>query len=501
MAVNLFGVDVSSYNGNIDWQRAKAAGVKYAILRCHQKYGIEESFERNYKGCRENGIPAGVYKYSYALTEDGARAEARDVLEALRGKELALPVFYDLEDESVWGTGTDGVERIARAFLEAVAEAGFAPGIYCNMNWYSNRISAALKRDYPFWLASYPAPDSGAVVERIRPSAGIGWQYSERGQVDGIGQCDVNLFDASILGEAAGTATAITAEDVLDTARDWLGCNEADGSHRQIIDLYNAHKPLAQGYKVGYTDSWCDTFVSAVYIKLGAADLIGGTECGVERHVGLFKAAGIWYEDGTIVPDPGDIIVFNWDQSSQPNDGYADHIGIVESVRDGVIHTIEGNASGAVMRRTYKVGDGNIRGFARPAYGRRVQTEPQPQPQAPTISTTDRPLLVFGSSGKDVVEAQHLLNVHGADLDEDGYFGRLTRRAVIRYQNAFLLEETGAVDEGTWKSLLTRKTNKELARSVIRGLWGNWPERMEKLSKAGYDAQAVQRTVNALLEM
>ena len=81
-----------------------------------------------------------------------------------------------------------------------------------------------------------------------------------------------------------------------------------------------------------------------------------------------FIAAGIWIEDGTIVPVPGDIICFNWDTSVQPNNGYSDHIGIVEYVANGYVHTIEGNASNEVRQRTYRIGDGNIRGYARPKY-------------------------------------------------------------------------------------------------------------------------------------
>lgn len=72
------------------------------------------------------------------------------------------------------------------------------------------------------------------------------------------------------------------------------------------------------------------TTVSAAFIKAGAVDLIGGTECGVEEHVKLFKKAGIWIEDGTITPEKGDIVVFNWDDATQPNDGYSDHIGVTK---------------------------------------------------------------------------------------------------------------------------------------------------------------------------
>lgn len=158
-----------------------------------------------------------------------------------------------------------------------------------------------------------------------------------------------------------------TAQDVLNVMRSWIGFSEANGKFKQIIDLYNSHKPLARGYAVKYTDEWCDTTVSAAAIKAGAVDLIG-TECGCEEHVKIFKNKGIWIEDGTITPQPGDIIVFNWGDNTQPNDGYSDHIGYVESVSGRTITTIEGNKGQAVGRRTLTVGNGNIRGYARPKY-------------------------------------------------------------------------------------------------------------------------------------
>lgn len=156
---------------------------------------------------------------------------------------------------------------------------------------------------------------------------------------------------------------SVTASDVVNLAVSCIGIDK-----RKVIDTYNAHKPLAQGYEVQYTDSWCDTFFSYLYIVLNAVDLIGGTECGVERHIQLFKKKGIWQEDGTIIPRAGDGICYNWDDGTQPNDGFADHIGIVEKVEGNQITLIEGNYNDTVKRRTIPVGWGYIRGYAQPKY-------------------------------------------------------------------------------------------------------------------------------------
>ena len=158
-----------------------------------------------------------------------------------------------------------------------------------------------------------------------------------------------------------------TANDLISVLRSWIGFSEANGKYRSIIDLYNSHQPLARGYKVRYRDEWCDTTVSAAAIKAGMIDLIG-TECGCEEHVKIFKKKGIWIEDGTVRPEPGYIVLYNWKQFSQPNDGYSNHIGVVESVQGNTFTVIEGNKGNAVSRRTIPVGWGYIRGFAAPRY-------------------------------------------------------------------------------------------------------------------------------------
>ena len=121
-------------------------------------------------------------------------------------------------------------------------------------------------------------------------------------------------------------------QKVVDTAVSYLGCKEANGSHRKIIDLYNSHKPLARGYAVKYTDAWCSTFASAVAIACGLTDIIP-TECGCERHIDLFKKLGSWVENDAYVPSPGDYIFYDWQDGSNyattNNTGSADHVGIV----------------------------------------------------------------------------------------------------------------------------------------------------------------------------
>ena len=156
---------------------------------------------------------------------------------------------------------------------------------------------------------------------------------------------------------------------VLRAAASLVGVRGGTAAHHQLVNDYNSVKPLPVGYAVKTTDDWCDIFVTTVFQREGLSGLIG-RECGVERHIQIFKRLGIWNENGASTPKAGDIITFNWDQDYQSNDGWADHIGIVERVENGLIHTIEGNsgAVGTVKRNVYRIGHGNIRGFATPRY-------------------------------------------------------------------------------------------------------------------------------------
>lgn len=154
---------------------------------------------------------------------------------------------------------------------------------------------------------------------------------------------------------------------ILRAAASLVGVRGGSAAHHQLVNDYNSVRPLPVGYAVKNSDDWCDIFVTTVFQREGLSGLIG-RECGVERHIQIFKRLGIWNEDGTTTPKAGDIITFNWDQNSQPNNGFADHIGIVESVSNGIIHTIEGNSNNQVRRNTYRIGHGNIRGFATPRY-------------------------------------------------------------------------------------------------------------------------------------
>lgn len=157
-------------------------------------------------------------------------------------------------------------------------------------------------------------------------------------------------------------------QKVVETAKKYLGCNEADGSHRKIIDGYNAHKPLARSYKVTYTDAWCATFVSFISIQCGLTDIMP-TECGCGAMIELYRKLGCWEENDAYVPKAGDIIMYYWSDNGVGDcTGYPDHVGIVVSVSGNTITVIEGNKSNCVAYREIAVNGKYIRGFCLPKY-------------------------------------------------------------------------------------------------------------------------------------
>lgn len=155
---------------------------------------------------------------------------------------------------------------------------------------------------------------------------------------------------------------------VVKLAQSWIGVKESDGSFKFIIDLYNSKTPLPRGYKLKYTDSWCAGMQSALAIKLGYTDIMP-VECSCGQLIEVAKKMGIWQENDSYIPLPGDQILYDWDDNGVgDNTGWPDHVGLVEKVENGVITVIEGNYSNSVKRRNIQINGKYIRGFITPKY-------------------------------------------------------------------------------------------------------------------------------------
>ena len=241
-------------------------------------------------------------------------------------------------------------------------------------------------------------------------------------------------------------------QKVISKAKSYLGAKESDGSHKKIINLYNSHKPLARSYAVKYTDEWCATFVSAVGIALGYTDIMP-TECSCTRMIDLYKAKGRWNENDAYVPSPGDIVMYDWQDSGKgDNTGTPDHVGFVVSLNGTTLTIIEGNKGEAVAYRTLNVNSRYIRGYCLPDYASKAT--PAATGGAKTVTIT-LPVLKNGSKGDSVEALQMLLNCNGYSCGRvDGEFGANTESAVKKFQKAKGLDQDGIVGKATWSSLL-----------------------------------------------
>ncbi len=193
-----FGIDVCKYQGVIDWAKVFRAGKRFAVLKATHKDNCKEiALDRNYAGCRENGVAVAVYRYVYATSIKKAQDEAYGIIRALEGKTLDGEIWLDMEDESISRIGKAALTTIIDTETTILKDAGYKVGIYCNRDWYERTLDGAgLSKRYQFWIAKYGKNDGSYEGRSDNPKdIAIGWQYSSKGRVDGIsGNVDLDLI-------------------------------------------------------------------------------------------------------------------------------------------------------------------------------------------------------------------------------------------------------------------------------------------------------------------
>lgn len=203
----LKGIDVAKWQGNIDWKRVKAAGVQFAILKAIDKSGsVEGKFEKNYIGAVSQNIPVGVYNYSYATSVEKAVQDANNMLKAIKGKDIKVKVWLDVEDQCQKKLGSR-LLSIINAYKEVITNAGYEFGVYTGLSFYNSYIKPYAKNiDCDFWIARYPSSKTMTLSQNPSTSKKPsimhnlwGWQYSSKGSVNGIsGAVDMNICYANI---------------------------------------------------------------------------------------------------------------------------------------------------------------------------------------------------------------------------------------------------------------------------------------------------------------
>ena len=186
----VFGIDVSEYQGEIDWKKIKASGRSFAILRCgYGRYAdqIDRRFEQNYKNAKAAGVHVGAYLFSYALTTEQAKEEAENCLRFLRGKTFEYPIVYDVETAAQRKLGKEKLSALVRAFCDTLEKHGYFVSVYASLDFLKNALTTDVTSRYDVWLAQWASKPTYAGAYGM-------WQYSATGTVSGIrGAVDLDV--------------------------------------------------------------------------------------------------------------------------------------------------------------------------------------------------------------------------------------------------------------------------------------------------------------------
>ena len=220
----VLGVDVSHYQGKIDWKQVADSGKKFAIMKCQyeaQSHRIDETFEYNYEESGKYGLSRGVYIYIARASMADPEKDARALLEHLKGRPLEYGIWLDLEDKSLREKGKAFIRNLAYFYADIFMKAGYYVGIYCNRDWYINLIHNDLKDDFEFWIARYPLKDTGEYnpFSILKPDKyGVAWQYSSKGVVPGIpSKVDLDVdFDGIVVLTGAKKTNEQIVKEVLE---------------------------------------------------------------------------------------------------------------------------------------------------------------------------------------------------------------------------------------------------------------------------------------------
>jgi GH25 family lysozyme M1 (1,4-beta-N-acetylmuramidase) len=181
------GIDVSEHQENIDFQRVKKSGINFVIMRAGIGHGRKDKyFEENYKKAKAAGLNVGAYWYSKALSVADSTSEAKYVLNALKGKKFEYPIYYDIEEKTLFSKGKQLTSSIAKNFCKILQSKGYLCGIYASLSYFNNYFTDEVKKKFTIWVAQYNSHCDYKGDYKI-------WQKSSHGNVSGIkGRVDLD---------------------------------------------------------------------------------------------------------------------------------------------------------------------------------------------------------------------------------------------------------------------------------------------------------------------
>ena len=440
MAINC--IDISTWNSNVNYRAVRSDGISAAILRAgfgREVSQIDSQFENHYKGCRDAGLKIGIYWYSYADSISDAETEARACLAILNGRQIDLPVYFDMEEAWQTSLGMQTLTAMAERFCETIKQGGYKAGVYSNLNWFYNYLDYdRLRSKYSIWLAQWSGSYSLACDI---------WQNSETGDINGIeGNCDTNvILNWDIMGESAPEKNGVTAQDAVNMAYSLIN-TDVNPRKCDVMEWYGGFDDDLD------EEACCCAGMMYLFNKLGALNLIPG---GKTANCGTL--AKNFYDAGQLhKPDEarvGDLAIFSWDgnaTSVKPLDslGYKtlQHVELITAVNGSEIVSVGVNNGGKECDDWQeKTHDRRfLSACCRPDYDGSVESipvEPENDSEVKAVqgwlnNTFNYSIAVDGIYGNEtnrtlVRALQATLNsMFNSRLSVDGIFGPFTKRAV-----------------------------------------------------------------------
>lgn len=420
--MNIFGIDISVWQRDMDMAKAKAEGVKFVIIRGMYGNAKDTAFEANYKKVKAQGLGCGAYQWGRAKNKAQAKEEAELFIEnCLAGKQFDYPIYYDVEDTIMISLSKAALTEVIETWCNTMEANGYFAGIYMSASAMAAETDKAkLMKRYSTWIAAWTKATN-------KPECQM-WQFGgetnliRSNKIAGL-VCDQDYAFSDFpkrIKERGLNGYGSMREKVVKTAESYIGCVRGDAKHKEIINTFNTVQP--DGWPMNYTAAWCAAFVSAIAIKVfgktQAAKLFPlSASCGT--IISKAKKMGIWVENDAYKPKPGDWILYDWDDSGRgDNAGAPDHVGIVKSVSDGKITVIEGNRNNKCAYRDLAVNGRYIRGFVTPKYPAATTSSTKPSTK-PTIAEAANNIIAGKYGNGDArVEALKKLGFTSAEIDK-----------------------------------------------------------------------------------
>ena len=366
-------IDSSHHHPVID-ERLMVENTEVLIWKATQGTSfVDGNLKQTIDICERNKIPYWVFTY---LNKGNELAQTKFMIDTCKNLVGNYFVGYVLDVEE---NNNPANIMEALTYLESISPKCMLYVGWRHYNLYKDVINKRGKNT-AWWESRYGEDTDKDTSSRYPAHNGVDLlQYSQyvkvpgyQSAVDGNKIWDTTRFDLNWyktpVKKGSGKKVKYLRDRVVKIMQSWLGKKESDGSFKTIIDTYNQISPLPQNYKLQYFDEWCAGTVSAAFHEAGY-DAICPSECSCRRMIDKASSMGIWVENDGYIPSPGDIIMYDWQDSGVgDNTGWPDHTGIVESVKLGQITIIEGNNNEKVARRILPINAKYIRGFITPRF-------------------------------------------------------------------------------------------------------------------------------------